>query len=174
MSNTIAKVQTRVMLETSFGNISIGLYDDQAPESVANFLQYVDEGFYDNTIFHRLVKNFVLQGGGYDVNGEEKITRAPVKNESQNLLSNAKFTVAYARTMAPHSATSQFYINLKDNAFLDYKEGASAGSGQWGYTVFGEVLEGNDLVLETSNNTQTDRRDVPTSPLVILKAYRLN
>jgi peptidyl-prolyl cis-trans isomerase A (cyclophilin A) len=129
-----------VVMQTSKGRIVIGLHRDKAPLSVANFITYVRGGFYDGTIFHRVIPGFMIQGGGYDQQLAEPPTRRPVRNESKNGLANRRGTVAMARTQDPHSATAQFYINLKDNAQLD---GSPA---EFGYTVFGEVLEGMDVV----------------------------
>jgi cyclophilin family peptidyl-prolyl cis-trans isomerase len=129
-----------VVMQTSKGRIVIGLHRDKAPLSVANFITYVRGGFYDGTIFHRVIPGFMIQGGGYDQQLAEAPTRKPVRNESKNGLANRRGTVAMARTQDPHSATAQFYINLKDNPQLD---GSQA---EFGYTVFGEVLEGMDVV----------------------------
>jgi cyclophilin family peptidyl-prolyl cis-trans isomerase len=129
-----------VTMETSKGRIVFQLYREQAPLTVANFIKYVRGGFYDSTIFHRVIPNFMIQGGGYDQRLVEQPTRPPVKNESKNGLSNRRGTIAMARTTAPHSATAQFYINLKDNTQLD------GSPTSFGYTVFGEVREGMDVV----------------------------
>ena len=134
-----------VKIKTSMGDITIELYPDKAPITVANFESYVDSGFYDNLIFHRVIKGFMIQGGGFDVNGMQKKTDAPIKLESNNGLSNEKYTIAMARTNIPDSATSQFFINTADNTFLDYSVQSQ------GYAVFGKVVEGQDVVDSIEN-----------------------
>lgn len=148
-----------VTLETSKGDIVLELNRTKAPITVANFLQYMNEGFYKGTIFHRVEKNFVIQGGGFDKNMNPKPTRAPIQNEAGNGLSNKAYTIAMARTDNPDSATSQFYINLKDNLFLD-KSASSAG-----YAVFGKVVEGKDVVDAISNVTTTTIAGYPNVPV---------
>jgi len=152
----------KVKLETTMGNITIELYPDKAPITVANFKQYVKEGFYDNTIFHRIIAGFMVQGGGMDTNGNEKTTHAPIKLESNNGLSNKIGTIAMARTSDDNSATSQFFINVADNTFLDY------GVRDNGYAVFGKVIDGMDVVNKMSN-VQTDSNDEPLSQIKIIK-----
>ena len=132
-----------VLLETSSGDILVELFPEQAPKTVANFLQYVDDGFYTNTIFHRVIPGFMIQGGGLSARMDEKPTREPVPNEADNGLKNARGTLAMARTRDPHSATAQFFINLVDNEFLDHTAPSTDG---WGYCVFGKVTEGLDVV----------------------------
>ena len=132
-----------VLLETTSGDILVELYPDKAPETVANFLKYVDNGFYNNTIFHRVIPGFMIQGGGLTARMQQKDTEAPIKNEADNGLKNDRGTIAMARTMDPHSATAQFFINLVDNDFLNFQ--APSGNG-WGYCVFGKVTEGMDVV----------------------------
>ncbi len=132
-----------VLLETTSGDILIELFPDKAPKTVANFLNYVDKGFYKNTIFHRVIPGFMIQGGGYSFRMEEQPTDAPIDNEANNGLSNERGTIAMARTMEPHSATAQFFINLVDNDFLNYRGPAPQ---DWGYCVFGKVIEGIDAV----------------------------
>ncbi|MDL2279834.1 peptidylprolyl isomerase, partial [Desulfovibrio sp. OttesenSCG-928-G11] len=132
-----------VLLETSSGDILLELFPDKAPESVKNFLQYVDEGFYANTIFHRVIKDFMIQGGGLTMRLEEKAVRAPVPNEAANGLKNARGSLAMARTADPHSAAAQFFINTVDNPELDFTSPDAEG---FGYCVFGQVLEGLDVV----------------------------
>ena len=132
-----------VLLETTSGDILVELYPDKAPETVANFLKYVDDGFYNNTIFHRVIPGFMIQGGGLTARMQQKDTSAPIKNEADNGLKNDRGTIAMARTMDPHSATAQFFINLVDNDFLNFQ--APSGNG-WGYCVFGRVTEGMDVV----------------------------
>jgi cyclophilin family peptidyl-prolyl cis-trans isomerase len=136
-------MSTNVVVETDLGDIEIELFDDKAPKSVANFLQYVESGHYAGTVFHRVIPGFMAQGGGYDGNMEKKPVKEPVENEADNGLKNERGTVAMARTSEPHSATAQFFINVKDNAFLDHT--AKDGSG-WGYAVFGKVTSGMDIV----------------------------
>lgn len=134
-------------METSKGTMIIELYPDKAPKTVKNFLAYVRSGAYDGTIFHRVIKNFMNQGGGYTVDFEKKPTNDPIKNEADNGLKNLKYTIAMARTSAPHSATNQFFINTNDNSFLDFTSKTSRG---WGYTVFGKVIKGQDVVDKIS------------------------
>ena len=158
-----------VVLETNFGNIEISLNEKRAPITVANFLSYVDEGFYDNTIFHRVIPNFMIQTGGFDKNMQEKANKAPIKNESPNRLHNDRYTVAMARTNDPDSATSQFFINVRTNSSLDFSRSKP------GYAVFGDVTAGKDVVYTISLQS-TGRRngysDVPEENIVIQKAYR--
>ena len=159
-----------VLLETTSGDILIELFPDKAPDTVANFLQYVDDGFYANTIFHRVIPGFMIQGGGLGPRMDEKATRAPIKNEADNGLSNDRGTIAMARTMDPHSATAQFFINLVDNDFLDHRSKTPSG---YGYCVFGKVTKGMDVVdkiakVETAPYGYHD--DVPVEPVVIEKA----
>jgi hypothetical protein len=159
-----------IKLHTNFGTIGIELDHEKAPETAANFEQYVKDGFYDGLIFHRVIKGFMIQGGGMDENMQEKPTRAPIKNEAQNGLKNNKYTLAMARTQAPHSASSQFFINTKDNDFLNHTSPSLHG---WGYAVFGKVVEGQDVVdaiegVATKHHGYHD--DVPVEPVVITKA----
>jgi len=163
-----ATAQT-VTLETSKGNIVIELYPDKAPKTVANFLAYVQSGFYDGTIFHRVIPSFMIQGGGFTADMAKKETREPIQNESDNGVSNTRGTIAMARTSAPHSATAQFFINSVDNKGLDHGETAQG----WGYAVFGKVTEGMDVVDAISAVKTTEKngmRDVPVEPVVIQKA----
>lgn len=159
-----------VKLETSMGDIILRLDSAKAPETVANFLAYVKAGHYDGTIFHRVISNFMIQGGGMTPAMKEKATGKPIKNEAANGLKNKKYTVAMARTGDPHSATAQFFINVKDNDFLDYKSPSGQG---WGYAVFGKVLKGQDVV-EKIKAVPTGSRgihsDVPRDPIIIKKA----
>ncbi|MBQ2516385.1 MAG: peptidyl-prolyl cis-trans isomerase [Desulfovibrio sp.] len=161
-----------VLLDTTEGEILIELYPDKAPETVANFLKYVDEGFYKNTIFHRVIKGFMIQGGGLTMKMEEKPTDAPVKNEAGNGLKNDRGTIAMARTMDPHSATAQFFINLVDNDFLNHTAPTMQG---WGYCVFGKVVDGMDVV-DKIGKTKTGSRppydDVPLDSVLINEASR--
>ena len=157
-----------VRLQTTLGDIDIALNPDKAPQSVRNFLAYVDEGFYDGTIFHRIVPGFVIQGGGLEANLHEKATKPPIDNEAGNGLSNSRYTVAMARTSDPHSATSQFYINLVDNKALDYTSPTPQG---FGYAVFGKVIAGQKVVDKIG--AVKTRQEVPVEPVIIIKAYRL-
>lgn len=161
-----------VLMETSMGLITIELYPDKAPATVANFLKYVDDGFYEGTIFHRVISNFMIQGGGFSATMKEKPTNAPVINEADNGLSNVKGTLAMARTMDPHSATAQFFINVSDNLFLDHKGKSPDG---WGYCVFGKVVDGMDVV-EKIKKVRTRRAgfhdDVPVEPVTINSVLR--
>ncbi len=162
-----------VKLQTNFGDITLELNAEKAPITVANFLKYVDNGFYDNTIFHRVINGFMIQGGGFDTDMNQKPTDAEIKNEADNLLDNKKYTIAMARTSAPHSASSQFFINVADNHFLDFT--APSGSG-WGYCVFGKVVEGMDVVDKIKQVATTNRRghqDVPVDNVVIERATRV-
>ena len=167
--STLAADKPVVVLETNFGNIEISLNEKRAPITVANFLSYVDEGFYDNTIFHRVIPNFMIQTGGFDKNMQEKANKAPIKNESANRLHNDRYTVAMARTNDPDSATSQFFINVRTNSSLDFSRSKP------GYAVFGDVTAGKDVVYTISLQS-TGRRngysDVPEENIVIQKAYR--
>ena len=160
-----------VLLETTSGDILVELYPDKAPETVANFLKYVDDGFYNNTIFHRVIPGFMIQGGGLTARMQQKDTSAPIKNEADNGLKNDRGTIAMARTMDPHSATAQFFINLVDNDFLNFQ--APSGNG-WGYCVFGRVTEGMDVVdkiAKVKTTTVGMYQDVP-SDLVVIKIGR--
>lgn len=154
----------RVSMKTSFGEIVLELYPDKAPGTVDNFLQYVKSGFYNGTVFHRVINGFMVQGGGFDKNREEKTTREPIKNEAKNGLKNVPYTVAMARTPDPHSATAQFFINVNNNRFLDYP-----GQDGWGYAVFGKVVKGAEVV-DKIRAVETDRRDQPTTAVVIESA----
>ncbi|OSI11597.1 peptidylprolyl isomerase [Neisseria zoodegmatis] len=159
-----------IKLHTNFGVIGIELDYEKAPVTAANFEQYVKDGFYDGLIFHRVIKGFMIQGGGMDENMNEKEGRDPIQNEAQNGLKNDKYTIAMARTQAPHSASSQFFINTKDNTFLNHTEPSLHG---WGYAVFGKVVEGTDVV-DAIENVKTKRHgyhdDVPVDAVVITKA----
>jgi peptidyl-prolyl cis-trans isomerase B (cyclophilin B) len=159
-----------VKLHTNHGTITIELYDDKAPLTVKNFLEYVNSGFYDNTIFHRVIDGFMIQGGGFEPGMKQKKTNAPIQNEAANGLKNDAYTIAMARTSDPHSATAQFFINVKDNHFLDYTASNSQG---YGYCVFGKVVDGKDVV-DAIKKVQTGFRgghqDVPLEDVVITKA----
>ncbi len=157
-----------VTLHTSFGDIKIALNSEKAPETCANFLQYCRDGFYDNTLFHRVIDGFMIQGGGMASGMEEKETRATIKNEANNGLQNKTGTLAMARTMEPHSASSQFFINVNDNDFLNFKAENSQG---WGYCVFAEVVEGMDVVNKiksvATGNWGYVHQDVPVDEVLI-------
>ncbi|HEX5338158.1 MAG TPA: peptidylprolyl isomerase [Gallionella sp.] len=157
-----------VKLHTTLGTITLQLDAEKAPLTVKNFLEYVNSGFYDNTIFHRVMDNFMIQGGGFEPGMKQKPTNAPVKNEAANGLKNDNYTVAMARTSDPHSATAQFFINVKNNDFLDYP-----GQDGWGYCVFGKVVEGMDVVdaikkVKTGNSGF--HQNVPKEDVIITKA----
>ncbi len=165
----------RVELQTNRGTIVIDLYADKAPKTVANFLQYVKDGHYEGTVFHRVIDGFMVQGGGFDQRLQQKAARAPVPNEAANGIKNTLGTVAMARTSDPHSASSQFFINVRDNDFLNFRGETREG---WGYTVFGKVTGGMDVV-ERIAKTATGAAgpfpsDVPQAPIVIEKALILS
>ncbi|MFH0287723.1 peptidylprolyl isomerase [Vibrio owensii] len=156
-----------ITLHTNFGDIKIQLNEEKAPETSANFLQYCRDGFYDNTLFHRVIDGFIIQGGGMESGLREKATRAPIKNEANNGLSNKVGTLAMARTMEPHSASSQFFINVNNNTFLDFRSESLDG---WGYCVFGEVIEGMDIVNKikgVSTGSYGMHQDVPLEDVMI-------
>lgn len=156
-----------VIVRTTFGEIKLELDAEKAPKTVENFLQYARDGYYDGTIFHRVINNFMIQGGGFDTNMQQKPTKDPIENEADNGLKNDFGTVAMARTMEPHSATAQFFINVTDNDFLNHTGKNMQG---WGYTVFGKVTEGTE-VLEKIRAVPTGNagghQDVPTDPVII-------
>jgi peptidyl-prolyl cis-trans isomerase B (cyclophilin B) len=159
-----------IKLTTNHGVIALELNAEKAPKTVANFLAYVAAGHYNNTVFHRVIKNFMIQGGGFEPNMNQKPCKAPIENEAANGLRNKRGTVAMARTNDPHSATAQFFINTVDNDFLDFKSPTGQG---WGYCVFGEVVEGLDVVdkiraVRTGN--KGFHQDVPVDDVIIEKA----
>ncbi|MBG0775139.1 MAG: peptidyl-prolyl cis-trans isomerase [Desulfovibrionaceae bacterium] len=159
-----------IKLETSMGDIVLELNDEKAPKSAANFVQYVEEGHYDGTIFHRVIPGFMIQGGGMTEDMTEKGTNDPVKNEANNKLKNDKYTVAMARTMDPHSATAQFFINVADNDFLNFRAPTAQG---WGYAVFGKVVEGTEVVdkiAAVKTTTKGFYEDCPEEAVTIVKA----
>ena len=163
---------TKVKLTTSQGPIVLELDEAKAPVTVANFLKYVDAGHYDGTIFHRVIDGFMVQGGGFTKDMRQKPVQAPIKNEGANGLKNANYTVAMARTGVRDSATSQFFINVKDNAFLDYSGESPQG---WGYAVFGKVVEGQatvDKIKKVATGSAGGHQDVPREAVVIEKAER--
>lgn len=160
-----AATNPQVRIKTNVGEMLIELYPQKAPKTVANFLNYVQDGFYNGTVFHRVIKDFMIQGGGFTPALEQKQTQLPIDNEANNGLKNELGTLAMARTGDPHSATAQFFINAKDNAFLDYPSRDG-----WGYAVFGKVVQGLDVVqkiarVPTANSAFL--KDVPTTPVVI-------
>ena len=164
----------QVELQTSKGNIKIELDDDKAPESVRNFVDHVKRGHYDGTVFHRVIKGFMIQGGGFEPGMKQKATGKPIRNEANNGLKNARYTLAMARTSDPHSATAQFFINAADNAFLDHKSESSQG---WGYAVFGRVVEGADVVdaiEKVQTGSKSGHGDVPLDDVTIERATVLS
>jgi peptidyl-prolyl cis-trans isomerase B (cyclophilin B) len=159
-----------IKLHTNHGVISLELDAAKAPDTVANFIKYVEDGHYSNTVFHRVIDGFMIQGGGFEPGMKQKPTRAPVKNEADNGLKNERYTLAMARTSDPHSATAQFFINVADNEFLNFKAPTAQG---WGYCVFGRVVDGTDVV-DRIKGVKTGRsgfhQDVPVEDVVIQKA----
>jgi len=156
-----------VIMRTTFGEIKLELDAEKAPETVANFLNYAGEGFYDGTIFHRVIDNFMIQGGGFDTDMQQKGVSAPIQNEADNGLKNDFGTIAMARTNDPHSATAQFFINVKDNDFLNHSGKNPQG---WGYTVFGKVVEGTevlDKIRAVPTSSSNGHQDVPTDAVII-------
>ncbi|MFC5720442.1 peptidylprolyl isomerase [Streptomyces gamaensis] len=163
---------TKVRLTTNHGDIVLALNEEKAPKTVQNFLSYVDAGHYNNTVFHRVIPGFMIQGGGFEPGMKEKKTNAPIQNEADNGLKNTAYSVAMARTNDPHSATAQFFINVNDNDFLNFSSKSPQG---WGYAVFGEVVEGQNVV-DTIKGVKTGTRgfhqDVPKDDVVIKSAAR--
>lgn len=163
-----AQSAPRVLLKTTAGDIVLELNAEKAPISVANFLEYVKSGQYNGTIFHRVINGFMIQGGGFDKDMHEKATRAPIRNEANNGLKNEAYTIAMARTSAPHSATAQFFINVGNNAALDYPSRDG-----WGYAVFGKVIQGSDVVdkiKQVATGSRGMYEDVPVTPVIIQSA----
>ena len=159
-----------VIFKTNFGDIKIELDFDKAPKTAANFKQYVEEGFYDGTIFHRVIDGFMIQGGGFEPGMKQKATREPIENEADNGLKNNTGTLAMARTMDPHSASAQFFINVKDNDFLNHSGKTTQG---WGYAVFGKVTDGMDVINQikgTRTTSAAGHQDVPAEDVIIEKA----
>jgi peptidyl-prolyl cis-trans isomerase B (cyclophilin B) len=159
----------RIQMVTNYGTIVIELDGEKAPVTVENFLNYTKKGFYEGTLFHRVIPNFMIQGGGFTADFTQKETQAPIKNEADNGLKNARGTIAMARTNDPHSATAQFFINVVDNGFLNYQSPTEMG---WGYTVFGHVVEGMDVVdkiAAVETTSKMGHQDVPKSPVIIEK-----
>ncbi|SDZ97076.1 peptidylprolyl isomerase [Nitrosospira multiformis] len=159
-----------IRLQTNYGDIMLELDHEKAPVTVQNFIDYVNSGYYDNTIFHRVIDGFMIQGGGFESGMIQKKTRAPIANEAGNGLKNDKYTIAMARTSDPHSATGQFFINVKDNDFLNYKSPTAQG---YGYCVFGKVVEGMDVVdkiKKVKTGTRSGHQDVPVENAILEKA----
>jgi len=158
-----------IHMQTNYGTIIVELFPDKAPKTVANFLQYVKDGFYNGTIFHRVIDGFVIQGGGFGPGLTQKVTRPPIENEAKNGLRNTRGTIAMARTSDPHSASSQFFFNVADNDFLNYSAPTPAG---WGYCVFGQVVEGVhvlDQMKGVPTSTKLGFKDVPLSDVILEK-----
>ena len=156
-----------ILMTTTLGPMTLELDADNAPKTVENFLSYVSNGFYDGTIFHRVINNFMVQGGGFTADMEQKATQAPIDNEANNGLKNARGTIAMARTQDPHSATAQFFINVQENDFLNHTGENMQG---WGYTVFGKVIDGEDVLDKircVQTGSQAGHQDVPVEPIII-------
>ncbi len=169
ITSNIQAETTMVKMDTNQGTIMLELDADNAPNTVANFLTYAKEGFFDGTIFHRVISNFMIQGGGFTEDMSQKTTHDPIKNEANNGLKNDNGTIAMARTGDPHSATAQFFINVKDNDFLNFSSETPQG---WGYAVFGKVTEGMDIVEKikaTETTTKGPYQDVPVEAIIIEK-----
>lgn len=156
-----------IIMRTTFGNITLELDSGKAPKTVENFIAYAKDGFYNGTIFHRVIDNFMIQGGGFEVGMKQKPTGEPIENEADNALKNDAGTIAMARTMEPHSATAQFFINLKNNDFLNHSAPTSQG---WGYTVFGKIIDGMDVVEKikaVATGSAEGHQDVPLEDVII-------
>jgi cyclophilin family peptidyl-prolyl cis-trans isomerase len=165
-----AQKASEVVFQTTMGSFTVELYPEKAPKTVENFLQYVKDKHYDGTIFHRVINNFMVQGGGFTPAMQQKATRAPITLEANNGLKNERGTIAMARTADPHSATAQFFVNLKDNTFLNHTAPTQQG---WGYVVFGRVTQGMDTIDKIRNAATTNSgmfQDVPQTPIVINSA----
>lgn len=165
MNAFAAEKNPQVLMKTSMGEITLELYPEKAPKTVENFLSYAKSGHYKGTIFHRVINGFMIQGGGFDKDMNQKPTGASIQNEAKNGLKNEAYTVAMARTMDPHSASAQFFINVKNNGFLDYP-----GQDGWGYTVFGKVVKGTDVIDKIKAVPVTSKgmhQDVPAKPVLI-------
>jgi len=163
-----------IKISTTFGEMTLELDADKAPKTVANFLEYVREGFYDGTIFHRVINNFMVQGGGFDTNMQQKVTKAPIENEADNGLKNEFGTIAMARTMDPHSATAQFFINVSNNEFLNHSGKNMQG---WGYAVFGKVVEGTEVlekIKAVATTSKNGHQDVPVDEVIIESIVELD
>ena len=170
MTSNSTVSNSMVKLSTNFGDITIELNAEKAPITVANFLQYVESGFYDGVIFHRVIDGFMVQGGGFDAEMQQKKTKDEIKNEADNGLTNDNYTLAMARTSVPDSASSQFFINATDNDFLNHTAKTASG---WGYCVFGKVVQGMDVVdkiKKVKTSSKAGHRDVPVEAVIIEKA----
>ena len=166
-ANAEMTTNTKIIIKTTSGDIKIELYDDKAPITSENFKKYVESGYFTDTIFHRVIKGFMIQGGGFTIEMDEKESMPPIKNEANNGVSNERGTIAMARTPDPHSASSQFFINLKDNNFLDFTAETSQG---WGYCAFGKVFEGMDIldkIALVDTGSYGAHQDVPKEPITI-------
>ena len=169
-SFAVSASEPRVELKTNLGTITVELYTDKAPQTVANFLQYARDSFYDGTVFHRVIPGFMIQGGGFTPDLEQRQTRGPVRSEADNGLKNSVGTLAMARTPDPHSATAQFFINIADNHFLDFRAPTQQG---YGYTVFGKVVDGMEVVnriARVATGNRPPHQNVPAKPVVIERA----
>jgi len=168
-ANAEMTTNTKIIIETTSGDIKIELYDDKAPITSENFKKYIESGYFTDTIFHRVIKDFMIQGGGFTIEMDEKDSMPPIQNEANNGVSNERGTIAMARTPDPHSASSQFFINLKDNNFLDFTAETSQG---WGYCAFGKVIEGMDIldkIALVDTGSYGAHQDVPKEPITIRK-----
>jgi len=166
-ANAEMTTNTKIIIKTTSGDIKIELYDDKAPITSENFKKYIESGYFTDTIFHRVIKDFMIQGGGFTAEMSEKDSMPPIKNEANNGISNERGTIAMARTPDPHSASSQFFINLKDNNFLDFTAETSQG---WGYCAFGKVFEGMDIldkIALVNTGSYGAHQDVPKEPITI-------
>ena len=165
--NAEMATNTIINVKTSLGDIKLELFNDKAPITAENFKKYIESGYFANSIFHRVIKDFMVQGGGFTMEMEEKETMSPIKNEANNMVSNERGTIAMARTNDPHSASAQFFINLKDNVFLDFKSETTQG---WGYCVFGKVIDGMeviDKIATVDTGSYGPHQDVPKDPIII-------
>ena len=165
--NAEMTTNTIIIIKTTSGDIKLELFDDKSPKTSENFKQYIKSGFFSNSIFHRVIKDFMIQGGGFNPEMQQKEALSPIKNEANNMISNERGTIAMARTNDPHSASSQFFINLKDNTFLDFKSETTQG---WGYCVFGKVIEGLetiDKIALVPTGSYGPYQDVPNDPIII-------
>ena len=165
--NAEMTTNTIISIKTTSGDIKIELFDDKAPKTSQNFKEYIKSGYFSDTIFHRVIKDFMIQGGGFTLDMQQKETLSPIKNEANNMVMNERGTIAMARTNDPHSASAQFFINLKDNNFLNFKDETIQG---WGYCVFGKVLEGMETVDEIAKvktGSYGPHQDVPNEPIII-------
>jgi len=162
-------INTKITIKTTLGDIKLELFDNKAPITTENFKKYIESKYYTNTIFHRVIKDFMIQGGGFDAEMKQKDTMIPIKNEANNMISNERGNISMARTNDPHSASAQFFINLKNNTFLDFKSETTEG---WGYCVFGKVTEGLDIIDKISlvnTSSYGPHQDVPKEPIIINK-----